>query len=114
MVPEAIEALGVTPHLLSAQELASGDLKQWNAIVIGIRAYTARPELAAAEPRLEEFVERGGTLVVEYQSNTFPAPLPVTMGRMPERVVDEQAPVKLLDPSKPAARVAEQDYRGRL
>ena len=101
MVPEAIEALGVTPHLLSAQELASGDLSQWNVIVIGIRAYTARPELAAAEPRLEEFVERGGTLVVQYQSNTFPAPLPVTMGRMPERVVDEQAPVKLLDPANP-------------
>src|SRR5208283_769672 len=97
MVPQAIEALGVTPHLISVQELASGDLKQWNTIVIGIRAYTARPELAAAEPRLEEFVARGGTLVVEYQSSTFPAPLPVTLGRMPERVVDEQAPVKLLD-----------------
>jgi hypothetical protein len=101
MVPEAIEALGVTPQLLTAQELASGDLKQWNAIVIGIRAYTALPELAAAEPRLEEFVERGGTLIVQYQSGPFPAPLPVTMGRMPERVVDEQAPVKLLDPASP-------------
>ena len=101
MVPEAIEALGITPHLLSAHDLASGDLKQWSTIVIGIRAYSARPELAAAEPRLEEFVERGGTLVVEYQSSTFPAPLPVTLGRMPERVVDEQAPVKLLDAANP-------------
>ena len=101
MVPDAIEALGVTPHLLSAQELASGDLSQWNVIVIGIRAYTARPELAAAEPRLEEFVERGGALVVQYQSSTFPAPLPLTLGRMPERVIDEQAPVKLLDTANP-------------
>jgi LmbE family N-acetylglucosaminyl deacetylase len=116
MVPEAIEALGITPHLLSAQELASGDLKQWNVIVIGIRAYTARPELAAAEPRLEEFVERGGTLVVEYQSSTFPAPLPVTMGRMPERVVDEQAPVKLLDAANPLLawpnRITAADFSG--
>ena len=101
MVPEAIEALGVTPQLLTAQELASGDFKQWNAIVIGIRAYTTLPELAAAEPRLEEFVEHGGTLIVQYQSGTFPAPLPVTMGRMPERVVDEKATVKLLDPVNP-------------
>ena len=99
MVPEAIEALGIMPHLLSAEELASGDLSQWNVIVIGIRAYTARPELAAAETRLEEFVERGGTLVVQYQSSTFPAPLALTLGRMPERVVDEQAPVKLLVPA---------------
>ena len=38
---------------------------------------------------------------MQYQGNTFPAPLPVTMGRFPERVVDEQAPVKLLDPTNP-------------
>lgn len=100
-VPEAIEALGITPHLLTGNELASADLSQWNVLVIGIRAYTARPELAAAEPRLEAFVERGGTLIVQYQSATFPAPLPLAMKGTPERVVDEQAPVKLLDPASP-------------
>jgi LmbE family N-acetylglucosaminyl deacetylase len=99
LVPEAIEALGITPHLLSDAELATADLSQWNVLVVGIRAYTTRPELAAAEPRLEQFVERGGTIVVQYQGNTFPAPLPLSMGRSPERVVDEQDPVKLLDPA---------------
>ena len=43
----------------------------------------------------------GGTLVVQYQSGNFPAPLPVEMGRMAERVVDEPAPVKLLDAENP-------------
>jgi hypothetical protein len=99
LVPQAIEALGPTPHLLTAAELASGDLSAWNVIVIGIRAYSVRPELAAAQPRLQEFVRRGGTLIVQYQSANFPAPLPLSMGRMPERVVDEAAPVKLLDPT---------------
>ena len=98
-VPDAIEGMGVQAHLLSADELASGDLSAWNAIVIGIRAYSVRPELTAAQPRLEDFVRRGGTLIVQYQSGNFPAPLPLAMGRMPERVVDEQAPVKLLDPA---------------
>jgi LmbE family N-acetylglucosaminyl deacetylase len=101
LVPQAIEGLGVTPHLLSAAELASGDLSAWNVIVIGIRAYSVRPELTAAQPRLDDFVRRGGTLLVQYQSADFPAPLPLTMGRIPERVVDEQAPVKLLDPANP-------------
>ncbi len=100
-VPEAIEALGITPHLLTDDELATADLSQWNVLVVGIRAYSARPALAAAEPRLEHFVEGGGTVVVQYQGNTFPAPLTVTMGRFPERVVDEQDPVKLLDPANP-------------
>ncbi|HZB88689.1 MAG TPA: PIG-L family deacetylase [Terracidiphilus sp.] len=99
LVPEAIEGMGAMPHLLSASEIASGDLSQWNVIVIGIRAYSARPELAAAEARLEAFVRAGGTLIVQYQSGNFPAPLPLSMGRTAERVVDETAPVKLLDPA---------------
>jgi LmbE family N-acetylglucosaminyl deacetylase len=99
LVPDAIEGLGVTPHLLSAEEVASGDLSAWNVIVIGIRAYSVRPELAVAQPRLDQFVRQGGTLIVQYQSSNFPAPLPLTMGRMAERVVDEQAPVRLLDPA---------------
>jgi len=101
MVPEAIRELGVEPHLLTDAELGSGDLSAWNVIVIGIRAYSNRKELTAAQPRLDEFVKRGGTLVVEYQGGDFPAPLPVEMGRLGERVVDEAAPVKLLDPENP-------------
>jgi LmbE family N-acetylglucosaminyl deacetylase len=100
-VPEAIEALGTAPHLLTDDELATADLSQWNVLVVGIRAYSVRPALTAAEPRIEQFVERGGTLVVQYQGETFPAPLPLSMGRLPERVVDEQDPVKLLDPANP-------------
>jgi len=99
-VPDAIEALGVMPHLLTKSEIVSGDLSVWNVLVIGIRAYSALPELAAAQPRLNEFVHRGGTLIVLYQSNSFPAPFPLSMGRA-ERVVDESAPVKVLEPSNP-------------
>jgi hypothetical protein len=101
LVPDAIEGMGVTPHLLTDAELASGDLSQWNVIVIGIRAYSVRPALTAAQPRLDEFVRGGGTVVVQYQSSNFPAPLPLSMGRMAERVVDEDAPVKLLAPGNP-------------
>jgi LmbE family N-acetylglucosaminyl deacetylase len=100
-VPDAIEAMGISPHILSAEELASGDLSQWNAIVIGIRAYSASPALVAGQPRLDAYVEQGGTLVVQYQSGTFPAPLPIALGRTPERVVDEQSKVELLDPANP-------------
>ena len=102
LVPEAIEELGASPHVLSDSDLSSGDLSSWNVIVIGIRAYSNRPVLTAVQPRLDDFVRNGGTLVVQYQSGSFPAPLPLTINnRMPERVVDEQSPVKLLDPSNP-------------
>ncbi len=101
LVPEAIEGLGVTPHLLTAAELTSGDLSAWNVIVVGIRAYSARPELTAAQPRLNEFVRQGGTLIVQYQSGSFPAPLPLALSPRSERVVDEAARVKLLEPANP-------------
>lgn len=100
-VPEAIRQLGIEPHLLSTDELASADLSQYDTIVIGIRAYSARPELATAQPRLDTFVRNGGTLVVQYQSQTFPAPFSLAMGNIPERVVEENAPVKLLEPANP-------------
>jgi LmbE family N-acetylglucosaminyl deacetylase len=117
LVPDALEGMGITPQLLSTSELVSGNLSQYNVILIGIRAYSVRPELAKVQPRLEDFVRNGGTLVVQYQSNTFPAPLPLSMGsRLPERVVDEQSPVKLLDPSNPLLnfpnRITTADFDG--
>ena len=101
LVPDAIEAMGVTPHLLSDDDLATADLAQWNVLVIGIRAYSVRPELALIQPRLQQFVENGGTLIVQYQSSNFPAPLPLSMDGTPERVVDERDPVQLIAPSDP-------------
>jgi LmbE family N-acetylglucosaminyl deacetylase len=115
LVPEALEGLGVTPHLLSDADLTSGDLSAWNVIVIGIRAYTVRPELTLAQPRLNEFVRNGGTLIVQYQRSEFPAPLPLDLGSA-ERVVDETTPVKLLEPDNPLLkwpnRITEADFNG--
>lgn len=101
LVPDAIEALGVKPHILTPSEIVSDEFSTWNILIIGIRAYSVHPELSLAEPRLEQFVRRGGTLIVQYQSANFPAPFPLAMGNNPERVVDEQAPIKLLDPLNP-------------
>lgn len=117
-VPDAIKELGIEPHLLTNAELATADLSQWNVIVIGIRAYSALPELAAAQPRLDAFVDRGGTLIVQYQDRTFSAPLPIELGRNPERVVDERSNVKLLDPANPLLtwpnKISSADFDGWL
>ena len=115
-VPEAMEEMGVHPHLLTTAEIRSSDLTGWDAIVIGIRAYSNRPELGMAEARLESYVEGGGTLIVQYQSNTFPAPYALGMGRIPERVVEEKAPVKILAPDDPLMstpnKITEHDFDG--
>jgi hypothetical protein len=98
-VPDALREIGVEPHLLSPAELAQGDLSAFDTILIGIRAYSSRPDLPAATERLFDYVRNGGNLVVQYQSVQFPAPYTLTLGRNPEKVVDERAPVTLLDPN---------------
>jgi LmbE family N-acetylglucosaminyl deacetylase len=104
-VPKAIAQLGLTPHLIDAQELLTGDLSRCNTIVLGVRTYTAQPALAQANARLLDWVKAGGTLIVQYQGPEFDhnySPYPLTLGANPgepsERVVDENAAVRLLAP----------------
>jgi hypothetical protein len=118
-VPGALEQMGVHAHLLSSEELLTGDLSGYNTIVLGIRAYSARPELAAANARLLEYVHQGGTLVAQYMSAGFDGdlgPYPFHLGSNPEKVVDERAPVVLLKPDAPLLtwpnRITAADFNG--
>lgn len=99
-VPQALEQIGVTPQLLSAPDLANGNLSQYNTIMIGIRAYSNRPDLVANNARLLDYVRNGGTLIVQYQNGGWAnfGPYPLALERSPEKVVEETDPVALLKP----------------
>ena len=56
--------------MLDDETLRSGDLARFAAIVVGIRAYNTRAALRAAHARLMRYVEQGGTLVVQYNTNS--------------------------------------------
>src|SRR6185437_15534660 len=66
-LPSAIEQLGLEVDQLSSADLLNGDLSRYQTIVLGIRAYAARPELPLANARLLAWARAGGTLVVMYQ-----------------------------------------------
>jgi hypothetical protein len=100
-VPEALRQMGYTVTLLSDDELENGDLSRYAAIVTGIRAYNTRPRLKLAEARLVEYVEKGGTLVAQYNTagdlvTEQLGPYPFKVSR--DRVTVEEAPVKFLNP----------------
>jgi LmbE family N-acetylglucosaminyl deacetylase len=100
-VPQALQDLGIHPQILSAGDLDSGNLSQFDAIVLGVRAYAVRPDLRQANNRLLSYVRDGGTLIVQYNLQNFGSeftPFPLTLGSNPQKVVDEDSPVKLLDP----------------
>lgn len=86
--------------------LGSTDLSRFSSIVVGPRAYEASEELVKQNPRLLEYANRGGTLVVQYGAqdmsrfaNVMPYPLQWT--RPAARVTMEQAPVNMLQPTHP-------------
>ncbi len=103
-VPQALESLGVNAHLLQAADINEGNLSAYDVIVLGIRAYAARPELAASNGRLLDYVKQGGVLIVQYNTVEYEhnyGPYPISLSRDPEKVVDEGAGVQLLQPSSP-------------
>lgn len=106
-VPRALRDLGVSVSILNAADLGTANLDQYNVVVLGVRAYAVRPELRAFNDRLLRFVRDGGTLLVEYQWQNFSggyAPYPLTIANRPATVVDETAPVQLLDDTSPVLR----------
>jgi hypothetical protein len=89
---------------LSAQDVAQGDLQKYDVILLGVRAYTARPELATNNQRLLDYVKNGGALVVQYASVQYDhnfGPYPYSLPATAERVVDEKSAVQFLDPKDP-------------
>ncbi|HZZ39371.1 MAG TPA: PIG-L family deacetylase [Acidobacteriaceae bacterium] len=115
-VPGALSEIGIQPHLLSSTDLTEGDLSSYDAIIVGIRAYSSRPDLSAATSRLLNYVRNGGTMLVQYQSVQFPAPYDLSLGRNPEKVVDERTPVAVTDPANPLLnwpnRITSADFDG--
>ncbi len=117
-VAEAIEQLGVALSFLDEQDLAEGDLSRFDTIVLGVRAYLARPDLRTHNQRLLDFVEGGGTLLVQYNKFEFNAgpwgPYPVSVGR--GRITVEEAPMNVLIPEHPVFRtpnaIGDDDWDG--
>jgi len=101
--------------------LAFGDLSGYDAITVGIRAYELRPDLMRANSRLLDYVERGGTLLVQYQRDfawdkLLPAPFPASMGDKVARVTDADSPVRFLVPDSPLLnspnKITPADFQG--
>ena len=105
-IPDALRRLGINVEMLDTASLAFGDLSKFNAIVVGVRAYELRPELAGANQRLLSYVSNGGTLIVQYNRDSIwdkllPAPYHATIGTPTPRITDENAEVKFLKPDDP-------------
>src|SRR5690349_15383183 len=104
-IPAALKQLGIDVQVIYPANLASADLSRFHTIVMGIRAYDVSTDVRVNNSRLLDFVQQGGTLILQYNSGTgaFNAghytPYPATASNA--RVSVEEAPVEILDAQSP-------------
>jgi LmbE family N-acetylglucosaminyl deacetylase len=118
-VPRALEDLGLHVRILSGADIESGNLSDYDAIILGTRAYAVRPELRVANSRLLNYVKNGGALIVQYNLQNFDhdyGPYPFELGSNAQKVVDETSAVKFTDPNYPVLtwpnKITQADFNG--
>ena len=102
-LPYTLQQLGYTVEMLTEDKLTYANLKQYDAVVTGIRAYNVHAWLSAAYDDLMRYVKEGGVLLVQYntsnqlgQLRAKISPYPLNISR--NRVSEEDATVKFLAP----------------
>jgi LmbE family N-acetylglucosaminyl deacetylase len=102
-VAPMLQQLGLQVTVLPPELLATADLSRYGAVVVGPRAFAASPLVAASARRLQDYARGGGTVVVQYGQQEMQTPgylpYPITLARLAQRVTDEKAPVRILDPA---------------
>lgn len=120
-VPESLEQIGYTIHLIDPKEIESGSLDKYDAVVTGIRAYNVIEELKFKQRYLLEYVENGGNLIIQYNTagrrdTAFKdlAPYPLKISR--NRITNEDSEVKILASDHSVVNfpntITDQDFEG--
>ncbi len=97
-VPESLEQIGYRVKIIQPEEINAESLKQFDAVVLGIRAYNTVPELKYKQPFLLDYVKHGGNMIVQYNTSRnvdVAPPYPLELSR--DRVTNEHAQVRILE-----------------
>ena len=121
-VPSALEMMGFEVVELGKNDIYAEKLKQFDAIVVGVRAYNVNEWLNEKHAILMAYVNEGGNMVVQYNTNSFAGPLAkMKIGPKPfaisrGRITEEDAAVKFVDPNHPLLnfpnKITQDDFNG--
>ena len=119
-VPDALAQMGYEVVMLKEKDITPGYLKQFDAVIAGVRAYDVHGWLTARHDELMEYVKDGGNLIVQYnranlgRMTTNIGPYPLAVANL--RVTDEKARVDFLKPSHPVLnfpnKITDKDFEG--
>ncbi len=120
-VPEALEQMGYEVTLLTEKELAKINLQQFDAIITGVRTYNTKGWMNNYYDKLMKYVNDGGNLIVQYNTNNNIGPVRARIGPynfdiVNKRVTDETAEVTFLKPDHPVMnfpnKITQEDFKG--
>jgi LmbE family N-acetylglucosaminyl deacetylase len=118
-VPLYLGQMDYSVSVLKPEEITKENLKNFQVVVLGIRAYNTVEELAFKQQLLFDFVKEGHTMIVQYNTTgklvtKELAPFPLTISR--NRVTEEDAEVRFLAPSHPVLnypnKITTKDFEG--
>lgn len=118
-VPESLQQIGYNVRIIKPEEINAETLSLFDAVVVGIRAYNVVEDLKFKQQLLFDFVAEGGNMIVQYNTNrglkvNDLAPYNLKLSR--DRVTDENAEVRVLNPSHPLLnypnKITEKDFEG--
>ncbi|WP_111307388.1 PIG-L family deacetylase [Confluentibacter sediminis] len=119
VVPESLKQIGYNVLTINPEDINADMLSRFDAVVIGVRAYNTVDELKFKQQLLFDFVEKGGNMIVQYNTNSRLkvdklAPYELKLSR--DRVTDENAEVRFLNPENPLLnypnKITQQDFEG--
>ena len=120
-IPEALEQMGYKVVVLKENDLVAERLRQYDAIVTGVRAYNIYSWLNNSYDALMQYVKEGGVLLVQYNTNNSIGPVRAKIAPYPftitnKRVTDEEAKVNFLLPEHKALnypnKISAADFEG--
>ncbi len=121
-LPDMIRMMGFDVTELGKSDINQGKLNQFDAVVVGVRAYNVNEWMAGKHAILMDYVSNGGNLVVQYNTNSFAGPMQKTMmGPRPftisrGRTTEEDADVAFLDENDPLLnfpnKITKNDFSG--
>ena len=100
-VPKCLKLMGYDVELIKPEDLSDDNLKKFNVVITGIRAYNVINQLEYKQKTLLKFVQSGKTMIVQYNTlddlvSKEMAPFWLKLSR--DRVTEEGAEVRFLNP----------------
>jgi LmbE family N-acetylglucosaminyl deacetylase len=103
-VPEGLKQMDYEVDFLSEKDLTAVNLKQYDVVMTGVRAYNTNDYWANAYPEIMKYIENGGNYVVQYNTASFLGPMKSSISPYPlqvtrNRITKEEAKPNFLLPN---------------